>query len=377
MKKLKINKDFFGRTKIVLVTAVLGMTMLTSCRNEDKKSGFEIITTTTITTTTENQTTTTIENQSNTTNSTTGSTITNPTTNPPVEPNIPLQTEIEIKDAVFSKSEVTVYNSDFEISEELEQKINNNIKNFGGDCSFIAINLKDGMSFGYNVDKKYPTASTIKAPFALYCCKQMDAGNGSLKEMKLYEEKFRRGGSGVLKDRKSGVEYSIEDLLYFTINYSDNVAYYMIHDRFYDNSYNEFLKDLGCNNLYLNNGARWGKIDARSMALVWQEIYRYKDESPNGKYLFELLTNAKYNYIKEGMDNYDSAHKSGWTPTETHDSGIVFAEDDYIVVILNNNNGNYAPKSQLIKLSGNIEDVIEEYTLYKKQDKENQKVLTK
>jgi len=130
-----------------------------------------------------------------------------------------------------------------------------------------------------------------------------------------------------------------------------------------------FLKELGCNNLYLNNGAKWGKIDARSMALIWQEIYKYKDESENGKYLFELLTNADYNYIQEGMEKYQSAHKSGWTPRETHDSGIVFANDDYIVVTLNNNNGNYSAKSQLLKISGCIEKVINEYELYKQETK--------
>ena len=113
------------------------------------------------------------------------------------------------------------------------------------------------------------------------------------------------------------------------------------------------------------------------MALIWQEIYKYKDETPNGKYLFELLTNAEYNYIREGMEKYESAHKSGWTPRETHDSGIVFAQDDYIVVILNNNNGNYTAKSQLIKLSGCIEKVIDEYTLYIENTKHRQKIIIK
>ena len=140
---------------------------------------------------------------------------------------------------------------------------------------------------------------------------------------------------------------------------------------------NKYLKSLGCKNLYLNNGARWGYIDARSMALVWQEIYKYKDESEYGKHLFDILTNAEYNYMEQGMEHYESAHKSGWTPRETHDTGIVFAEDDYIVVTLNNANGNYSAKSQLLKISGCIEKVIDEYTLYKEQTIDKQKTLVK
>lgn len=287
------------------------------------------------------------------------------------------ETMIDIKDDTFSNSGVSICNTDFKISDELTNQINNHINNFGGDCSFIAINLNDGMSFGYNVDKSYQTASTIKVAFSLYSFKEIDKGNGSLDELKLYEERFRRDGSGVLKDKSSGANYSLKDLFYYTINYSDNTAYYMVHDRFYSDEYNNFLSELGCKQLYLRNGAKWGFIDARSMALVWQEIYKYKDQSENGKYLFELLTNAEYNYINEGMEKYESAHKSGWTKRETHDSGIVFANDDYIVVVLNNNNGNYSAKSQLLKLSSCIEKVIDEYTLYKEDSKSKQKTLTK
>lgn len=286
---------------------------------------------------------------------------------------------IDISNIELSNSGVSTYNTDFEISEEVKNEINGYIKNFGASCSFIAVNLKDGMSFGYNIDASYKTASTIKAPVSLYGFKEMDNGNGSLEEEKLYEERFRYGGSGVLKNQKSGTNYSLKDLFYYTINWSDNVAYYMIHDRFCDEGYNEFLKELGCNNLYLNNGARWGMIDARSMALVWQEIYKYKDETENGKHLFELFTNAEYNYIKEGMKNYDSAHKSGWTQSQTHDSGIVFADDDYIVVTLNNNNGNYNAKTQLLRITGCIEKVIDEYKLYKEEQEkcENNQLVKK
>lgn len=284
---------------------------------------------------------------------------------------------LNIKGIDISNENVSVYNSNFEISEKTKNKINNDIKNYGGDCSFIAINLKDGMCFGYNIDKSYPTASTIKAAVSLYAFKEMDNGNGNLEELKVYEERFRRDGSGVLQNKKSGTSYSLKELFYYTINYSDNVAYYMIHDRFYSDHYNTYLKDLGCDQLYLENGARWGQINARSMAIIWQEIYKYKDETENGKYLFELLTNAEYNYIKEGMENYESAHKSGWTPRETHDSGIVFGPDDYIFVTLNNNNGNYDAKSQLLKISASIEIVIDEYELYKKNNFNKQKQLTK
>lgn len=294
-----------------------------------------------------------------------------------IEPTKPIEepkTIININEYNFSNTEVSVCNSDFKISDDLTNKINKYIQNFGGECSFLVINLDDGMAFGYNVDKTFKTASTIKAPFSLYAFKEMDKGNGNLDELKTYKEKFRRDGSGVLKDEKSGVDYTLRDLFFYTIHYSDNVAYYMVHDRFYSDEYNNFLKELGCSQLYLYNGAKWGRINARSMAIIWQEIYKYKDETDNGQHLFELFTNADYNYMTQGMTKLKSAHKSGWTPTEVHDSGIIFAEDDYIAITLNNNI-NYNGKKQLIKMSGCIEEVINEYTIYKENNK--QKVYQK
>jgi len=153
-------------------------------------------------------------------------------------------TEINIKDDVFSNEEISINNSNFIISEELTNEIKKHINNFGGDCSFLVVNLNDGMSFGYNVDKAYSTASTIKVAFSLYSFKEMDKGNGSLEEQKLYEARFKRDGSGVLKNKSTGTNYSLKDLFYYTIHYSDNVAYYMVHDRFYDATYNDFFKRI-------------------------------------------------------------------------------------------------------------------------------------
>lgn len=355
IKKLRINPNFINIGKQICLYTMIASTLLSCSKPENKAN-------TPSTSQVQQEEENKNVNTENTNNIESRDYIENPRV-----------AVIDISRDNISDKEVSISNSNFEFSDELRNKFNNTINSFNDDCSFYVVNLKDGMSFGYNIDKSYATASTIKAAFCLYCFKQMDMGNGSLDELKLYEERFRRDGSSVLKSRPSGVNYSLKDLFYYTINYSDNVAYNMIHDRFYRDFYNTFLGELGCSELYLRNGAKWGKINARSMALIWQEIYRYKDENENGKYLFDLLTNAKYNYISEGITKYPSAHKSGWTPRETHDTGIVFADDDYIVIILNNN-GKGNAKSQLVRICSCIENGIDEYSIYKNNTKSNKQL---
>jgi hypothetical protein len=113
----------------------------------------------------------------------------------------------------------------------------------------------------------------------------------------------------------------------------------MVHDRFYGDGdrYNEFLKELGCTQLYLNYGAKWGYINARSMALIWQEIYKYKDQTENGKLLFDIDTEA---YDKD-LDLYaifntktivsDGVKEELKNKVKDYELSIIFLQDSFIL----------------------------------------------
>lgn len=280
----------------------------------------------------------------------------------------------DISQDLYEDNKICVENSTFEISEDLLNNINNVIDGYGGACSFYVVDMETNMTFGYNPTAVFPTASTVKAPFVLYAFKEIANGNGTLDETKVYESRFWREGSGIMQYEPTGGTYTIEQLIYNTINWSDNVAYSMVHDRFWSDRYNDMLEELGCSQYYLLNGAMWGYADAKSEALIWQEIYKYSQECEGGKIYFDMLLKALYSYIKPGVPQYESAHKSGWTESQCHDGGIIFGNRKYIITVLTDNSGNWSGAYQIQLLTSYANEVIDEYNEFLKDEKIHEKI---
>lgn len=272
----------------------------------------------------------------------------------------------------FRKDEICVNNSNYRIPQELLEEFYNLIVSYGASCSFYAMNLQDQMSIGYNPDKEYETASTIKAPYVLYCFKEMEKGNGALGEKKLYENRLYTYGSGELQFQPFGGSYTLEDLIYYTIVYSDNIGYNMLNDRFGIEGYNKMLKELKCDEYYRDNASLWGKANARSAALIWQEIYNFSQRSELGAKYMNLLQIAFYSYIQPGVPQYKTAHKSGWIDEQCHDTGIVFSEHPYIITVMVETGGSWASEYQIQVITNKVNEVMENYNNWKSDERHRQ-----
>lgn len=268
------------------------------------------------------------------------------------------------KDFIWQRNKVCVNNSNYVIKDELLNEIYNIINSYGEDISFCVINLKDNMVMGYNPEDEYDTASTIKAPYVLYCLKEIEKGNGSLEEEMVYEEKYFIYGSGLIQNEPIGSVYTIEELIYNTINYSDNIAYNMLNYRFGEEGYNSMLEELGCDEYFLDGQFIWGKANAKSAALIWREIYRYGEESDLGKMYISILKEALYNYIQPGVPQYKTAHKSGWIDEQCHDTGIVYAKNPYVVAIMVDNGGNWSSSYEIELIATQINNIMDDYDYY-------------
>lgn len=266
---------------------------------------------------------------------------------------------------MFTANQITVNHSDFQPSKALTAKINTLLRSYGKPTSFYLVNLEDSMTVGYNADRQFQAASAIKAPYALFCYGQIRDGKGSLQTSIQYTGKYRSGGTGILKTRAVGGMYSIQALLYNALHYSDNAAYKMLVDRFGRTGYNAMLKSLGCKNLTLADGKYWGTLSAHDLGIVWQEIYRFKD---NGSGLRnEFFTTLKFgntNIIHKKLKEYDVAHKDGWTDTAYHDAGIVFTQHPYVMVVLTQSGGNAADSQYVSSMVRQLDNLMKEYNCY-------------
>ena len=275
--------------------------------------------------------------------------------------------DIDIASKYYEKNKITVSDSSFQISKELSDNIYKMINEYGSATSFYIISLEDGMSIGYNVDKKFETASSIKAPYALYIYKEIAAGNIDPEQKLTYESRYYNEGTGVIKDAEFGTEYTVSELVYYSLSESDNIAHEMLHSNFGVRGYNDMLGQLGTDQLYLTASNPWGFISARSAALVWQEIYNFAIEESEGITFLNILSNGKYNYFKEVMPDIPSASKTGFASKDVVETGIVFGEHPYIGIAIANKGGDIGAYTQVLKIISSMNDIMNEYGEYLEQ----------
>jgi len=271
---------------------------------------------------------------------------------------------------IFEQNIVTINSIDFEMSEENRIIIESLIDNYENKFAFYAVTLDKSMSFGYNPDDVFHSSGMVKAPFVLYCFKQIAERNKHLGDTKVYESRFYRGGSGVLQDKPFGGAYSVEDLLFLVIHYDDNIAYQMLSEHFGKGGYNDFINELGCANLRLSNDRNQSEASPRDAFIAWKNIYDFNLQSEEGKMCWNLLLNARQNFIQDALPEYSSAHKSDWSGVSYHDTGIVFGDCPYYIAVMTNSPGNADDQAFVKKIFRAIDDVVNEYNSYKSEETE-------
>lgn len=230
--------------------------------------------------------------------------------------------------------------------QSLTDALANAIAVFDRPVSFLAVDLKSGISLSYNVGDKYSAASMVKASFAYYVCHEIDAGNASLNEKLTYTAADTVYADNVIGKAGIGKEYTLYQVLYYTIVSSDNEGYYMLLRRFGRDGYDAMMSSIGCPTLSVS-GTRWPDTSAIDMVKLWQKIYTYNDETANGKMLYELFEQVEYmNFIERAL-GVPVANKAGWNSSIFNDCGVVSGENStYILAIFSKGNYFTAVKSQ-------------------------------
>lgn len=271
---------------------------------------------------------------------------------------------IDINSKSYANNTITVSDSSFKISDNLNSKIMNLINSYGARSSFYIVSLDDGMSIGYNVDSKFETASSIKAPYALYIYHEIAKGNIDPNKTISYEPHYYNKGTGIIKNSDFGTNYTVSKLVYYSLTDSDNVAHIMLHKNFGVKGYNSMLQNLGTKELYLTASNPWGYTSARSAALIWQDIYNFAIEDSYGIDFLNILSNGKYNYFKEVMPTIPSASKTGFASKDVVETGIVFDKHPYIAIAMANKGGNKGAYTQVLQLVSAMNDIMSEYNNY-------------
>lgn len=243
---------------------------------------------------------------------------------------------------------------------DLERLYSNN----RGSFSFLYQDLFSGFTVGYNADGAIFTASTIKAPAMIYIYENASMGKLDLNEKLVYTSNFYHGGTGVIQTKPYNTEYTIEELLQYTIYDSDNIGYKMLMNRYGRENIYDFWQSKGAKNIFKHNTI-WGYISANDALIYMKELYQFSRENEEyGTKLLEHFKKAKFKLITDKNGEYNTANKGGWSNESIHDIAIVFDQNPYILAVLTNmGNSNYMQFFN--ETSKKIGKLHEEYWKYK------------
>ena len=206
------------------------------------------------------------------------------------------------------------------------------IEGYGEGVAVYYKNLDANMTYTFNSETEFWGASVMKAPYALFLFNQADKGVLDLDEKLTYEEINFYEGTGKIKDMEFGAEFTIRELISYSIIHSDNIAFDMLLKHMELGKYIAFMREIGMPHIQQIRDVRNSRIDAECIGVYINAINDYISSSArHARELKNMLSNV---YSKFILSSYPIAHKNGWADKAFHDMAIVYNPHPYLLVIL-------------------------------------------
>lgn len=221
--------------------------------------------------------------------------------------------------------------------QSVENFVTNDLKKkWGDDVSVYFRELNNGLHFEIGKEKYFYPASLLKVPMLITILKQAETNSNLLTAKVVFDNpKLLTDQNPEVMDRLiPGRSYTVDDLLFRMIKYSDNVSYDLLLIKVVNRAkFEETYNDLGIPLPYIStpkdNTAYM--ISAEQYASCFRVLY-------NASYLSKTMSEKALEYLSEseftfglvaGLPaNVVVAHKFGiWTENNTrllHDCGIVY-----------------------------------------------------
>lgn len=184
-------------------------------------------------------------------------------------------------------------------------------------AGYVLFDLETGRGIAANVDARVFSASSIKAPYALFLCEtQLDA-------------------SGLDPDEEDEVRSLVEA----AVSESDNDAYHALRDRFAGPAFGAWLDEQGIGEDF-SREQYTPYYTARESALLWLRMFDcLGSDAPSAPWLNGLLENTRVSFMRHAIADgaVDVVSKAGWLDGEGDedgfcDSGIV-TEDGHAYLL--------------------------------------------
>lgn len=228
-------------------------------------------------------------------------------------------------------------------------KLMERIRSAPGHVALYYRPLEGGCAQMFNADEPMLAASVIKLPIMVEAFRQFEAGLCTPDEKYVLREQDKLPSCGALNCLHAGLELTLMDLVALMIVLSDNTATNVLIDRLGMENINATMADMGMRQSVLRRklfdpaGRAAGienTVSAREIGALLEGLYAGELVSPEASAkMLELLRNQKLNgklpfYLKPR--GIPVAQKTGEDDGITHDVGIVYAPQPFVLCMLSN-----------------------------------------
>ncbi len=236
-----------------------------------------------------------------------------------------------------------VFNAETELLNQLKQLLNG----YGDHIALYYEDLETGRRIEYDSDRVFHPASVIKVPYMMYIYELAEQGKANLNRTFTYTEKNFRDGAGKIAGMPYGSTFTTEELIEYSIRFSDNIAFYMLRDVYSPSKFQSYAKELG-----VSVGSNpMNRITAKDCAIYYHRVYdKALAGDENANKLLGFMKRTKYNQqIQKGVPKTTIAHKYGWWNGNFHDAAIVYDTHPYMLIIFTNCDPESEPSFQIFK----------------------------
>lgn len=225
--------------------------------------------------------------------------------------------------------------------------IKNIIDKLDGKVGFYFNDLK-GTSYGINENERFISASVIKIPVLIEVYKQYynkKIGMDDILKINLKDKVPSEGAAAYMHD---GAEVTVNDLCNFMIMLSDNFATNILANYVGIENINKTMDELGIKQTRMNRLLFDDEAENRGLHnyITPYEIGKLLEMMHKKELINEDASSSMLEKLKLQQVNYKIpyllpedtviAHKTGDDPGITHDCGIVYVKNPYIICFASN-----------------------------------------
>jgi beta-lactamase class A len=228
--------------------------------------------------------------------------------------------------------------------------------------------LRTGNTFSYNENEAFKAASVIKLPILAATLHRIKQGLLRKDDCIRLKAEDKVPSCGALSYMHSGLEVTIMDLCHLMIILSDNTATNMLINLLGMDNINSLMSELGLRSTRVNRllfdieGRKLGKENYYAPAEIGcllEQIYTKKLISVDiCEDIIEIMKQQQINHKIPYFipDEVKIAHKTGEDDGITHDVGIVYSKNPFILCFASNNTNVPQTEDALRKIAKQLYD---------------------